>query len=410
MTKLSLAVLEQRLMTLKSTANQDDETQQEIEKLEAQYRDIEYRVKTEREGGLASLNSANTQYSRRISELKVPESPSKNEDEDYSNRSKKYKIDKDGKKRFINKKKKKVIIQVTPSQVKQNKMSFTYSAMRNRRKHTSRQRTKQLKSQVSLLDEKFARNPSQELANKIEYLNELSTERENRSILDSYNEYKSRDPNQLTFLQKKKLSKLETKVKEHNLLDENNHTEETKINVPDKHKVKKLKKKLGFLTKEKQLLKERYFKLPSQELKTLIEENESKTQAYLTRLNDVLKLRATYFKHTFKPSTILDENKPPQQMKKVKFNQNVNVLQTDDEHYHPEVVEVNHYGKNRLSNLKRSVRKLKAKLNYLEAKQLFNYTGLREKQIIELDNLLRETELSLAKTRELRNAHFSKNT
>ncbi len=212
MTKLNLAVLEQRLMTLKSTAKPDEDTLKEIETLEKQYRDIESHVKMEKEGGLASLNSANSQYKHRLSELKVPESESKDvNDDEYGNRSKKYKIDKNGKKRFINKKKK-VKVQTVNTPIKQTKMSFTYQAMRNRRKHASRQRTKQLKSQIQTLDEKFARNPSHELANKIEYFNSLSTERQNRSILDSYSEYKSRDQNALNYLQKKKLSNLKTKL------------------------------------------------------------------------------------------------------------------------------------------------------------------------------------------------------
>ncbi len=163
------------------------------------------------------------------------------------------------------------------------------------------------------------------------------------------------------------------------------------------------------MKREKELLKERYFKLPSTEVKTLIEENESKTQAYLNTLNTVLQQRATYFKHSFKPSTILDDMKPLQKLKKVNFNQDVNIHKLSDEDTNlPDVVEVNHYGKNRLGNLKRSLRKLKTKFNYLEAKQLRNYTGLREKQLIELENLIKETEVSLDKTRELRNDYFTK--
>jgi hypothetical protein len=412
MTKLNLAVLEQRLMTLKSTAKPDEDTLKEIETLEKQYRDIESHVKMEKEGGLASLNSANSQYKHRLSELKVPESESKDvNDDEYGNRSKKYKIDKNGKKRFINKKKK-VKVQTVNTPIKQTKMSFTYQAMRNRRKHASRQRTKQLKSQIQTLDEKFARNPSQELANKIEYFNSLSTERQNRSILDSYSEYKSRDQNALNYLQKKKLSKLEDQIKQRNIsLDNlvNDEKNQSTLTVPNKYKVKKLKKKLGFLKREKELLKERYFKLPSTEVKTLIEENESKTQAYLNTLNTVLQQRATYFKHSFKPSTILDDMKPLQKLNKVNFNQDVNIHKLSDEDTNlPDVVEVNHYGKNRLVNLKRSLRKLKTKFNYLEAKQLRNYTGLREKQLIELENLIKETEVSLDKTRELRNDYFTK--
>lgn len=299
MTKVTLAVLEQRICCLKSTA-QTEETQAEIKDLENQYQALEHKIQLRMMGGLEKIQSINRQMKAKQAQLRAQnQAKSKQEEEDKR---------RGGRGRFDKKEKKENTQSSGVPEKKENPKAFLTKCMKkNQKKHEARKRAKQVKARVLGLEEKFAREPSQRLANQIESLNKKVVERENRSMNDSLHNLKSLNPLELNSFQVKKLETLEKTLSERDALEEHQTQEPKKKKiqlgeVPNKYKVKKLKNRLKRLQVDKESLKEKHFKQPTAETKNAIEANDAKTQAIQSALDMALEKRAQFFSHPKKLS------------------------------------------------------------------------------------------------------------
>lgn len=304
MTKVTLAVLEQRICDLKRTAP-TEETQAKLKDLENQYQVLEHKVKLRMIGGLEKIQSINQQREAKQVQNQVKPEPEEN--------------NRHGRRGRFDKKEKKENTQTSGvPEKKENLNGFLTKCMKkNQKKHQAQKRAQQVKARIIGLEEKFAREPSQRLANQIESLNKQVTERENRSMNDSLHNLKSRNPLELNLTQVNKLKTLEKTLQERDALEEHKTQEPKKKKihigeVPSKYKVKKLKNCLKKLQAHKESLKEKYFKQPTIETKKAIEVNDAKTQEIQSALDIVLEKRAQFFGHLNKPSN----NKK----KQVRFN------------------------------------------------------------------------------------------
>lgn len=442
MTKVTLAVLEQRLITLKSTAPKGDDEAHEarIKELENQYQVLEQKIRDRTMGGTHKIrslekqmkvreeqNRAQAEERRALEKAKAEEkrkSRGRFQNRRYGNQRQNNREEKASSGNTSNNLGRFSFVPQKKAEVKEN---VTKAMKKNRKKHEARKRLRQTQARILGLEEKFSRSPSQRLANQIEALNQVIRERENRSMNDKLHYLKSKEPHQLTSKESTQLETLQATLKSRDALEEVNtdkrekskKKKKTKVvtqeTCPSKYKVKKLKRRLKLLQAEKETLKEKHFKQPTDETKKNLDVNEAKTKALQKALTPALEERAQFFGHSTASSDKTDNNDKKKRKRRSKLTaseleeirKTVEQEEEEDDTEEDQVDEVNHYGKNRMSHLRWNLKKLISKRDIVEAKQLKNVTGRREKKLNELEKAIQEATTSIEKTRELRKEYFS---